>query len=131
MRKVGTARPHVFGSKQALAVFIGDQDHLHLRGTGRHGGQLAFGIRAGLRALGLVPGDRIAQQQVGGLQRVPGLFRKGLGQVAQLAVGHRDDVAVRMPAVVSGRARERRHGQHTGDDDPEPQARRKRCVRAA
>ena len=110
-------------------MLVDDPDLAHLWQTCGFSRQLVVGVTPGCRAVSFVPSDRIAQQEIDELQAALGLLCQRLRQIAELAVVRGDDVIVRAPGIVSGRARERGDGQHPDGDDPEPQACRARCIR--
>src|SRR5208282_270554 len=78
--------------------------------------------------LGLVPGNRVAQQEIRRLQGILGLLSKRLGQIAELTIVRGYGAIVGTPGVVSGRACKSGEDQHTDDDNPCPQAGRSCCM---
>jgi hypothetical protein len=111
------------------SVLIDDPDLAHLLQTRGLGRQLVVCGTPGRGTLGFIPCDRIAQEEVGGLQRIFSLLGQRLGQICQFAVARRDGVVVRTPGIVGSSARESSDGQHADGDNPESQAGRARCVR--
>src|SRR5258708_12319905 len=104
IRKRGNIGRKLSRSIPRQSVLIDNPDLTHLPQPRRFSRQLVIGGIPGRGALGFVPCDRIAQQEIGGLQGVFSPLRQRLGQIVELAVVPRYAVLVRQPRPLASRA---------------------------